>query len=47
MSAVYLPGEGVLVTIIGKDEGLSVLIHPAMTVAAMESHLADLVEWLA
>lgn len=45
-TAVYIPGEGVLVTITG-DEGLSVLVTDQMSIAAIQNHVAELQEWLA
>lgn len=46
MTAVYLPGRGMLVTIQGEGEGHSVLLPEHMTVAAIQKHVAELVEWL-
>lgn len=44
-NAVYIPGQGVLVTITG-TEGLSVLIRDDMSVAAMENYIHELIDWL-
>lgn len=38
--------EGVVLTICGKDEGLSVLIKDTMLASAMERHVRELSEWL-
>lgn len=43
--AVYVPGEGVLLTITG-TEGLSIVIPDTMTISAMENHVKELRDWL-
>lgn len=45
-TATYLPGQGVLVTIYGKREGLSVLIRDDMAISAIENNLRELEAWL-
>lgn len=46
-SAVFKPVVGVILTINGKSEGMSVIIPDTiMLVSAMEKHMAELVDWL-
>lgn len=42
----YLPDKGLLVTIYGPEEGLSVLLPATMSVGAIERHIKELEEWL-
>ena len=45
-SAVFKPGVGVLLTLQGKTEGVSVVIPDTMHVSAMEKHVAEWDDWL-
>jgi hypothetical protein len=45
-SAVFKPGVGIILTINGKSEGMSVIIPDTMLVSAVEKHVAELVDWL-
>jgi hypothetical protein len=44
--ANYLPGIGVILTIRGTYEGLSIIIRDDMTVSAMENSIKEVIDWL-
>jgi len=44
-AATYTP-EGVVLTICGATEGWSVLIPDHMTIAAIENHVREIIDWL-
>jgi len=44
--ATFIPGEGTLVTITGPEGGLSVVIQDTMTIAAVQNHIQELIDWL-
>jgi hypothetical protein len=45
-TATYVPGQGVVLTIRGATEGLSVTIPDSMTIQAMQNHVRELQDWL-
>lgn len=46
-SAAFKPGVGVILTINGTDEGLTLVIPDHWTIAALENHIKELEQWLA
>lgn len=45
-SATYIPGQGVVLTIQGASEGVSLVIPTYWTIQAIERHVRELEEWL-
>lgn len=45
-SATFVRGEGVVLTIYGASEGLSLVIPDHWTIAAVENHIKELEIWL-
>ena len=45
-SAVFKPGVGVLLTVNGAEEGMTIIITDSMLLSAVEKHVAEVVDWL-
>lgn len=46
-TATYIPNKGIVLTIQGIDQGLSITLPVNMTIAAIQSHAKEVLEWLA
>ena len=45
-SAIFKPGVGVIVTLNGKEEGISFVVPDTMLLSALENHLSEIEEFM-